>query len=137
MFRGDVTGTVSIVTTPSAAPSSTSTTRVAFRIVAIAEAVSWALLLGAMFAKYVTESEPFGIPEGGVPVAGALHGGVFIAFVIASVIAWRQFRWSLKVLLVAFVSAVVPFATYVFEVGADRRGLLGRPAGLTPARPRA
>lgn len=110
-----------------------SMTRTIFRVVAIAEAISWALLLSAMFAKYVTESEPFGIAEGGVPVAGALHGGVFIAFLIASIVAWRRFDWSLKVLVVAFVSAVVPFATYVFEVGVDRRGLLGRPAALTPA----
>ncbi|MGJ9422984.1 DUF3817 domain-containing protein [Aeromicrobium sp. CF3.5] len=125
------------MTTSSAAAPPTSMTRTIFRVVAVAEAVSWALLLAAMFAKYVTESEPFGIPEGGVPVAGALHGGVFVAFVIASIVAWRRFGWSLLVLVVALVSAVVPFATYVFEVGADRRGLLGRPAGLTPARPRA
>ncbi len=133
MFRHDVAGSVDAVTTSSAAAPSTSLTRTIFRIVAIAEAVSWALLLAAMFAKYVTESEPFGIPEGGVPVAGAVHGGVFIAFVITSLVAWRRFGWSLKVLVVALVSAVVPFATYVFEVGADRRGLLGRPAVLTSA----
>lgn len=132
MFRMDVAGTVGVVTTSPAAPS-TSLTRTIFRVVAIAEAISWALLLAAMFAKYVTESEPFGIPEGGVPIAGAVHGGVFVAFVIISIVAWRRFGWSLKVLVVAFVSAVVPFATYVFEVGADRRGLLGRPAVLTPA----
>lgn len=123
MFRSRVAGSVGSVTS--------STTRTVFRVVAIAEAISWALLLAAMFAKYVTESEPFGIPEGGVPVAGAVHGGVFLAFVVASLVAWRRFGWSLKVLVVALISAVVPFATYVFEVGADRRGLLGRT--VTPA----
>lgn len=133
MFHWDVLGSVVAVTTSSAAATSTSKTRTIFRVVAIAEAFSWALLLASMFAKYVSESEPFGLVEGGVPVAGALHGGVFIAFVIASIVAWRRFGWSLKVLIVAFISAVVPFATYFFEVGVDRRGLLGRPAAVTPA----
>jgi integral membrane protein len=100
--------------------------RTVFRSVAIAEAITWLLLLSAMFAKYVTESEPFGIREGGVPVAGMLHGIVFVLFVVTSCAAWRRFGWSTKVLLLAFVSAVVPLATYVFEVRADHRGLLGR-----------
>lgn len=108
-----------------------STTRTAFRTVAIAEAISWLLLLSAMFAKYVTESEPFGIREGGVPVAGMIHGIVFVLFIATSVVAWRTFGWSTKVLLVALVSSVVPLATYVFEVGADRHGLLGRPAPVS------
>lgn len=102
--------------------------RSAFRTVAIAEAITWVLLLSAMFAKYVTESEPLGLHEGGVPVAGMLHGIVFMLFVVASVAAWRVFGWSLKVLLVSLVSAIVPFATYAFEIGADSRGLLGRSA---------
>lgn len=102
--------------------------RPVFRAVAIAEAFSWILLLAAMFAKYVTESEPLGIPEGGVPVAGAIHGGVFLAFVAVTLVAWRRYGWSLTVLAVALVSAVVPLATYPFEIGAERRGLLSRPS---------
>lgn len=101
--------------------------RTAFRTVALAEAVSWVLLLSAMFAKYVTDSEPFGIREGGVPVAGMIHGIVFVLFVAASFLAWHRFDWSLKTLLVALVSSIVPLATAVFEVQADRRGLLGAP----------
>lgn len=105
--------------------------RTAFRTVAIAEAITWALLLAAMFAKYVTESEPFGIHEGGVPVAGALHGGVFVLFVVATLVAWRRFGWSFMTLVAAMISAVVPFATYAFEISAERRGLLGRPARVS------
>jgi integral membrane protein len=102
--------------------------RSVFRAVAIAEAVSWVLLLAAMYAKYVTESEPLGLPEGGVPVAGMVHGVVFIAFVCTTLVAWRRFGWSLPVLLVALLSSIVPLATLPFEIGADRRGLLRRSA---------
>ncbi len=109
------------------------TTRTVFRTVAVAEAVSWVLLLSAMYAKWIAEAEPFGLREGGVPVAGMIHGIVFMLFVVITLVAWRRFGWSMKVLLVALVSAVVPFATYVFEVRADRRGLLGQPASVTSA----
>ncbi|MGA8851932.1 MAG: DUF3817 domain-containing protein [Aeromicrobium sp.] len=101
------------------------TTRTVFRTVAVAEAVSWALLLCAMYAKWIAEAEPFGLREGGVPVAGMIHGVVFLLFVVLALVAWRQFGWGMRVLLLALVAAVVPFATYVFEVRADRHGLLG------------
>lgn len=109
------------------------TVRTVFRAVAVAEAISWLLLLSAMYAKWIAEAEPFGLREGGVPVAGMIHGIVFMLFVGAVFVAWRRFSWSTTVLLVALVAAVVPLATYPFEVGADRRGLLGRRAVVTLA----
>lgn len=99
-------------------------TRTAFRTVAIAEAISWALLLSAMFCKYVIESEPFGLREGGVPVAGMTHGVIFVAYVLTTLVARRSFGWSHKTTLLALVASIPPFFTYVFEVVADRRGLL-------------
>lgn len=107
------------------------TPRTLFRTFAFAEAVSWALLLAAMFAKYVTESEPFGLHEGGVPVAGAIHGGLFVAYVLAAIAASRRFGWSITTTLVALAAGIPPFATAVFEVVADRRGLLGVRGGTT------
>ena len=134
MFRWGFPGTVAAVSATSPAPSSPSSpVRAIFRAVAVTEAITWLLLLSAMFAKYVTESEPLGLREGGVPVAGMAHGVVFMAFVVISLIAWRTFGWNLKVLLGALVSAIVPFATYAFEVWADRRGLLGTRAPVTTA----
>lgn len=103
-----------------------------FRTVAIAEAISWALLLSAMFCKWILESEPLGLHEGGVPVAGPIHGGVFVAYVISCLVAHRVFAWSPRTTLLALASSIPPFFTYVFEVLADRRGLLGatQPAGM-------
>ena len=112
-----------------------STVRTVFRTIAIAEAVSWALLLSAMFCKYVTESEPFGLREGGVPVAGMIHGVIFIGFVITTFVARSAFGWSLKTFVLALASSIPPFFTVVFEVVADRKGLLSKPqlVGATSA----
>lgn len=99
-----------------------------FRTVAIAEAISWALLLSAMFCKWILETEPFGLHEGGVPVAGPIHGGIFIAYVIQCFVARWAFGWNAKTMLLALASSIPPFFTYVFEVLADRKGLLGQAA---------
>ncbi len=61
-----------------------------FRRVAVAEAITWALLLTGMFLKYVTETT-----ELGVRVFGMLHGVVFVAYGVVTpagplvrVVAW-------------------------------------------------
>ena len=98
--------------------------RALFRTAAIAEAISWGLLLIAMYLKYVTESEPFGISEGGVPVAGAIHGAMFVIYLLVTINVRQRFGWSGRTTLVALAAAIPPFCTYVFEVVAERRGLL-------------
>jgi len=98
--------------------------RTLFRTVAVAEAISWGLLLVAMYLKYVTESEPFGIPEGGVPVAGAIHGAMFVLYLLITLNVRDKFGWSGRTTVIALLAAIPPFCTYVFEVVADRRGLL-------------
>ncbi len=101
--------------------------RTLFRVVAIAEAISWLLLLLAMLCKWILETEPFGLAEGGVPTAGPIHGGIFVAYVVMCVVAYFTFRWNVKTALLALVSAIPPFMTLWFELKADREGLL-RPA---------
>jgi integral membrane protein len=110
-----------------------STVRTTFRTIAIAEAVSWALLLSAMFCKYVTESEPFGLREGGVPVAGMIHGLIFILFIANCIVSAVVFKWNRKTTLLALGSGIPPFFTVVFEVVADRKGQLSQPVGATSA----
>lgn len=80
-----------------------------------------------MFCKYVLESEPFGLREGGVPVAGMTHGIIFIAYILTTLVARRSFGWRPKTTLLALAASIPPFFTYVFEVVADRQGLLGHP----------
>ena len=112
-----------------------STVRTIFRTVAIAEALSWALLLAAMFCKWILESEPFGLHEGGVPVAGPIHGGIFVLYVASSILAAVVFKWNAKTTLLALAASIPPLCTYWFETVADRKGLLSRaPVGASAAR---
>ena len=104
-----------------------------YRFVARAEAVTWALLLGGMFLKYVTHTT-----ELGVRVGGMVHGVVFIAYCLATVLVAVDQRWPLKTAVLGLLAAVPPFVTVPFESHAERRGLLGgswrlateAPAGL-------
>lgn len=99
-----------------------------FRTVAVAEAVTWALLLAGMFVKYATDAVHLG--ELGVRVFGMVHGVVFIAFCLVAVVVAVDQRWSLARGILALVSAVPPFMTLWFERYAERHGLLG-PAWLS------
>ncbi len=101
------------------------TPRSLFRALAISEAITWALLLTGMFLKYVTETT-----ELGVRIFGMVHGVVFIAYGLATLVVAIDQRWSLGRTVLGLVAAVPPFATLPFEVYADRRGLLG-PAWLS------
>ena len=90
-----------------------------FRRVAIAEAVTWALLLTGMFLKYVTETT-----ELAVRVFGMAHGVVFIAYCLVTLLVGIDQRWSRGRVLLGLVSAVPPFLTVWFDRYAERRGAL-------------
>lgn len=91
-----------------------------YRGAAVAEAITWALLLTGMFLKYVTETT-----ELGVQVFGMVHGVVFIAYCLATGLLWVDQRWPVSRLALGLVAAVPPFATVPFERHAERTGLLG------------
>lgn len=91
----------------------------AFRIFAVAEAVSWGALLVGMYFKWVA-----GTTELGVQVAGPIHGALFLGYGITALALWRGQRWPFAVAAFAGVSAVFPFATLLFERWAGRRGYL-------------
>lgn len=100
-----------------------------FSRLAIAEAITWALLLVGMFLKYVTKTTDLG-----VTVFGLVHGAVFIAYVLGAVVVWVNQRWSAGTGLLALVSAVPPFVTIIFERWAERRSLLTGDWRLGPGR---
>lgn len=102
---------------PSRVPASGLLT--AFRVVAVAEAVSWAGLLTGMFFKYVVDAG-----EQGVHVFGPIHGTVFTAYVVVALLTWRQQRWSFVVGFAALAASVPPFCTVLFEVWSQRSGRL-------------
>ena len=95
-----------------------------YRIVAIAEAISWAGLLVGMLFKHVLTGD-----EIGVEVFGPIHGVVFIVYVAVTLAAWQHLRWSLPTGLLALAVSLPPLATWPFERWALRTGRLDEPIG--------
>jgi integral membrane protein len=101
-----------------------------FRRVAIAEAVTWGLLLVGMFLKYVTETT-----ELGVRVFGMVHGVVFVAYCLTTVVVAVDQRWSARRTLLGLAASVPPFCTVLFDRYAERRGGLADAWRLTTSAP--
>ena len=59
-----------------------------FAAIALLEAFTWAGLLVGMFLKHVT-----GTTEAGVWLFGRLHGGVFMLYVVVTIVAAVALRW--------------------------------------------
>lgn len=96
-----------------------------FRIVAIAEALSWAGLLVGMYFKYLAGSPT----EVGVKIFGPIHGGVFMAFVVAAVVVGIQRKWNVITWALALLGSIVPLGSVIFVIWADK---LGRIDGVAP-----
>lgn len=90
-----------------------------FRAVAVAETVTWTLLIAAMIIKY-------GLDGGDLPVrvAGSVHGFVFLSYAVTAVVVALNQRWSVPVTAVGVLSAIVPYMTVPFERTVERRGML-------------
>ena len=101
-----------------------------FRRVAIAEAITWALLLLGMFLKYVTETT-----ELGVRIFGMAHGVVFVAYCLVTVLVAVDQRWSPGRAVLGLAAAVPPFFTVLFDRYAERRGALGASWRLMDSEP--
>jgi integral membrane protein len=115
-------------------PGSTYTSRVPprtyaqlFRIVATAEAVSWAGLLTGMYFKYLTDAG-----DVGVRIFGPIHGGIFLAYVLMTFLVSRAFAWGRWTTLVGLACSVPPFATLPFEMWAQRNDRLSTPTTSSP-----
>lgn len=93
-----------------------------FRLVAIAEAVTWTLLIAGMIGKYILDLGGLG-----VTIGGSAHGLVAIAYVLTVALVGVNQRWSLGVLALAAGSAVIPYLSIPFEMWAARTGRLDGP----------
>lgn len=81
-----------------------------FRILGWLEGGSFLLLLFVgMPLKYVG-GDPVVVKALGMP-----HGILFVAYILLANIIAEEMNWSFKVRLAAFVAAVVPFGTFIFE----------------------
>jgi integral membrane protein len=87
-----------------------------FRPIAFAEAVSWAGLLVGMYFKYLGSPRT----EIGVKVFGPIHGGIFIAFVVAAVLVGIARKWGVGTWTLALLAGIAPLGSVIFVMWADR-----------------
>ncbi|MFB1297840.1 DUF3817 domain-containing protein [Mycobacterium sp. pW049] len=99
-----------------------------FRLIAFAEAVSWAGLLIGMYFKYLGTPQT----EIGVKVFGPIHGGIFMAFVVAALVVGIKLRWRIGTWLLALLGSIVPLGSVIFLIWADRTGRMGPQTGASP-----
>lgn len=92
---------------------------IAFRAVAIAEAVSWTGLLIGMVFKYLVVGDDIG-----VRVFGPIHGGLFLLYLAVTLLVRRPLGWGTRTMVLALIASVPPLATLGFERWATRTGRL-------------
>lgn len=80
------------------------------KVIGAIEAVSFLLLLGvAMPLKYAA-----GIPEPVTWIGGA-HGVLWVLYLLALLLAWRDCGWSFGRAFAGAVASVLPFGPFLFE----------------------
>lgn len=89
-----------------------------FRSLAIAEAITWTLLIGALIAR------ASGIDPLVVTIAGGIHGFVFLSYGAMAILVAIHQRWNPGVAILAIASAVIPYATIPAEIWLHRSGRL-------------
>ena len=95
-----------------------------FQIFAVAETVTWTLLIIGMILKYTQTTEI------GVRIGGGIHGFVFLCFVIAVIGVGTSQMWSKRRIATGLASAIIPYATIPFEVSVAKAGALEGDWGL-------
>jgi integral membrane protein len=85
-----------------------------FRTLAIAEAISWTMLIAGLIVRAVAD-----LPVA-VTIGGGVHGFVFLAYGATAVIVAKNQRWAPGISVLAIASAVIPYATIPTEIWLHR-----------------
>lgn len=107
--------------TATAAPTSRLTPKKLYRVVAVAEAITWTILISALIYRAVVGEENAG-PV--VTIGGSIHGFVFLTYGATAVLTAINQRWNPGLAVLAVATAVIPYATIPFDVWAHRTGKL-------------
>ncbi|HYI61339.1 MAG TPA: DUF3817 domain-containing protein [Acidimicrobiales bacterium] len=81
------------------------------RIAALAEGVSYAVLLLAMVAKYALDAGG----EGGVPIVGPIHGVIVLAYAGLVLMGRDEQGWTIGQMLLALLLSAVPGGGFYVE----------------------
>lgn len=90
-----------------------------FRIVATAEAITWALLISGLLIRASGNA-----PDWLISVVGGAHGFTFLSYAVIAALVGVNQRWPILRILFGVVLAIVPFATVPFERTVAKRGYL-------------
>ncbi|GAA2909414.1 integral membrane protein [Microbacterium keratanolyticum] len=89
-----------------------------YRVLAIAEAITWTILIGALIARAL------GVNPLVVTIGGGIHGFVFLSYGATAILVALNNRWKPGVAIAAVASAIVPYATIPMEIWLHRTGRL-------------
>ncbi|MGN6272075.1 MAG: DUF3817 domain-containing protein [Protaetiibacter sp.] len=89
-----------------------------FRVLAIAEAISWTLLIVGLILRATTDLAI------AATIGGSIHGFVFLSYGATAVLVALNNRWRPGPTIIAIVSAIVPYATIPTELWLARTGRL-------------
>lgn len=96
----------------------TTTPRKFFRFFAIAEVISWTLLIGGLILRATNDWDL------AVTIGGGIHGFVFLSYGATAVITAKNQRWSMGPATIAIGSAIIPYATVPVDKWLQRSGRL-------------
>lgn len=94
------------------------TPRTFFRFFAIAEVISWTLLIGGLILRATNGWDL------AVTIGGGIHGFVFLSYGATAVIMAKNQRWSAGPAIVSIGSAIIPYATIPVDIWLHRTGRL-------------
>ena len=80
-----------------------------FRFMAYVVGVGLLLLVAAMFAKYVGDS------EGMMRVVGPVHGFLYAIYLVLTVDLALKARWSIKGTALVLLAGTIPFVSFYAE----------------------
>ncbi|WP_407643572.1 DUF3817 domain-containing protein [Agromyces kandeliae] len=109
------------VTTPVTSVAPGLTPKRLFRMLAIAEAITWTVLITALIMRAT-----LGL-DWAVLVGGSIHGFVFLAYAFTAALVGVNQRWPFGLIVLGVAFAIVPYATIPFEVWLLRRDKLDGP----------
>ena len=90
-----------------------------YRLFAVGEAITWALLLSALAIRAFSEELSIG-----VTIAGTIHGAMFLSYCTTAVLVGINQRWKFGKIAAAVSLAIVPFATVPFDRSLLKQGQL-------------
>jgi integral membrane protein len=89
------------------------TPRGLYRVLSIAEAITWTLLIIGLLAKYVVAPGETG--DLILRVTGTIHGFVFLSYGATAILVGINQRWKPLLTVGAVATAIVPYATIPFD----------------------